>query len=86
MNWQATRLDDYSPPIVRKMRRWTMVGRERILNDDELALIWRAAGAGGQFGAIVRLCLLTAQRRAKVTTMRWADLSDGVWTIATAPG
>ena len=62
-----------------------MVGRERILNDDELALIWRAAEAGGQFGAIVRLCLLTAQRRAKITTMRWADLSDGVWTIATAP-
>ena len=84
MNWQAIRLDDYSPPIVRKMRRSKLIGRERILNDEELGLIWQAAEDGGQFGAIVRVCLLTAQRRAKVTTMRWADVSEGVWTIATA--
>jgi integrase len=28
--------------------------------------------------------LLTGQRREKVATMRWADVVDGVWTIATA--
>ena len=34
------------------------------------------------FGAMVRIALLTAQRREKVATMRWADISsDGEWTI-----
>ena len=27
------------------------------------------------------MLLLTAQRREKVTTMRWDDVIDGVWTI-----
>jgi integrase len=36
------------------------------------------------FGALIRLLLLTAQRREKVVTMRWRDISmDGVWTIPT---
>jgi integrase len=38
------------------------------------------------FGALIRLLLLTAQRREKILTMRWSDISpDGVWTIPTAP-
>ena len=41
-----------------------------------------AAEANGTFGALVRLLLLTAQRREKVVTMRPSDLSpDGVWQI-----
>ena len=31
---------------------------------------------------IIRLCLLTAQRRTKVAAMRWQDITlDGEWTI-----
>jgi integrase len=30
---------------------------------------------------LVKMLLLTAQRREKVTTMRWDDVIDGVWTI-----
>ena len=31
---------------------------------------------------MIRLALLTAQRREKVASMRWADVSvDGVWTV-----
>jgi integrase len=34
---------------------------------------------------MVRLLLLTGQRREKVATMKWADISlDGTWTIDTA--
>ena len=36
------------------------------LSDDELRRVWSAAGEMGQFGAFVRLLLLTAQRRDKV--------------------
>jgi integrase len=84
MNWFATRHDDYTPPIVRGMRRQSQgaQARARILTDDELRAIWHAAEANGTFGAIVRLCLLTAQRRTKVAGMRWADITiDGEWTI-----
>ncbi len=84
MNWFATRHDDYMPPIVRGMRRQNpgAQARARILDDDEIRPIWKAAEANGTFGAIVRMCLLTAQRRRKVAAMRWADISvDGEWTI-----
>ena len=84
-NWYAARKDDYTPPIVRGMRRQDpkAQARARILSDDEIRLIWKAAEANGAFGAIIRLCLLTGQRRTKVTTMKWSDLSiDGEWTIA----
>jgi integrase len=84
MNWFATRHDDYQPPIIRGMRRQNPKEqvRERILADDEIRAIWKAAEANGTFGAFVRIALLTAQRRAKIMTMRWADISDdGEWTI-----
>ena len=85
MNWFATRNDDYRPPVVRGMRRQDQKqqSRARVLNDDEIRAIWKAAGDAGRFGAILRLCILTAQRRTKVSAMKWADISlDGVWTIA----
>jgi integrase len=84
-NWFASRDDSYVSPFVRGMRRHANAARARILTDDELRLIWKQAEVNGQFGAIIRLLLLTGQRREKVATMRWADISlDGVWTIPTA--
>ncbi len=88
MNWFATRHDDYVPPIVRGMRRQNprAQARARILDDDELQAIWRAAEASGTFGAIIRLALLTAQRSRKVVRMKWTDLDDNdVWTIPREP-
>lgn len=87
-NWFATRHDDYNPPIVRGMRRQlpSEQARERILSDDEIRVIWKAAEDNGTFGAMVRLCLLTAQRRTKVVSMRWSDIDDwGEWTIPREP-
>ena len=83
--WFATRHDDYNPPIVKGMKRQKAAGRTRVLDDDELTAIWRAANdQGGAFAGIVRLCLLSAQRSRKVATMRWEDLDldAGVWTVA----
>jgi integrase len=81
-NWFATRNDNYVPPFARGMRRQAPTKRERILTDDELRAVWRQAEKAGTFGAIVRMALLTAQRREKVASMRWADISGGVWTVA----
>ena len=57
--------------------------RERVLSDDELAAIWRATDGAGPFNGIVRLLVLTGQRREEVAGMTWAELSDdfSTWTI-----
>jgi integrase len=83
-NWYASRHDDYRTPLVKGMRRSkpSERARERILSDDELRAVWKAAEANGTFGAFLRVLLLTGQRRDKVATMKWADVAiDGTWTI-----
>ena len=58
--------------------------RERVLNDDEIGEIWRAAGhAAPPYGTIIRLLILTGQRRGEVAGMNWLELSDdlSIWTI-----
>ena len=58
--------------------------RDRILTDDELREVWHAAGAlDWPFGPIVRLLILTGQRRGEVTDMRWSevDIEKRTWTI-----
>lgn len=82
MNWQAARLDEYVSPIVRGMGRTKPAERKRILDDDEIRTIW--PHLTDTFGALVKLLLLTDQRRQKVASIRWPDISiDGVWTIPT---
>ena len=54
--------------------------RSRILTDDEIKAVWEAAD--GTFGDMVKILLLTGQRREKVASMRWQDVSiDGEWTM-----
>lgn len=58
--------------------------RDRVLTDEEAAAIWRAAGeAAHPFGAIVRLLMITGQRREEVAGMTWAEISENLatWTI-----
>ncbi len=58
--------------------------RDRVLSDDELAIIWRAASETPlPFGAIVRLLILTGQRVQEVAGLRWSEISDdfSTWTI-----
>jgi integrase len=84
MIWQQGRTDHYVCPIVRAMRKnKNGKGRDRILNDDELRSVWKACDSVEVVGVFVKLLLLTAQRRDKVATMKWADLFDGTWIIAT---
>ena len=60
----------------------TEMSRDRVLDSDELRLVWRAAeDIGFPFGPIVKLLILTAQGRGEVGGMEWEDLEKGIWTI-----
>ena len=55
------------------------VRRDRVLDDEELKEVWRAAGTvGGAFGAGVRLLILTGARRDEIFGARRSELTaDG---------
>jgi integrase len=83
-NWHAARTDDYVSPVARGMHRTNGAERKRkrILTNEELRALWRACDESGTFGALAKVLLLTAQRREKVVTMRWTDIDDDTWEIA----
>jgi integrase len=81
MQWWQARDDDYTSPIVKGMNRAKPQARERILNDNEIRRLWAACDESGSYGAMVKLLLLTAQRREKVATMRWDDIVGDQWII-----
>lgn len=59
--------------------------RDRVVSDAELRNVWQAADKiTGPFGKLVKLLILTGQRRDEVAGMRWAelDLDARLWTIA----
>src|SRR5215831_7823799 len=87
MSWYATRHRSYVPPLVKGMRRTDSAKKERdrVLNDDELRLVWGVAGQQRTYGALVRMLLLTAQRLDKVLTMKWTDISPLKWPSNTPP-
>jgi integrase len=58
--------------------------RERVLSDDEIREIWCAAGdAAAPYGTIIRLLILTGQRRGEVAGMNWGEVTDDLttWTM-----
>lgn len=58
--------------------------RDRYLDDDELGRVWAAAEKiGWPFGPVIKLLILTGQRRQEVAGMKWAeiDLDRRLWTI-----
>jgi integrase len=58
--------------------------RDRVLGEAELGAAWAACDAvGWPFGPLVRLLILTGQRRNEVAGMRWRDLDleQRVWTL-----
>jgi integrase len=56
--------------------------KDRVLSDDELRLVWIAAGNLGEtFGAVVRTLILTLQRRGEVAGMTRKELNGNAWTI-----
>jgi integrase len=81
LNWYAGRDDDFTVPRLKGLKRATGRGRDRVLQDDEIRAVWKAAETNGVFGAVVRFLLLTGQRRGDVYGMTWTELDKDVWTI-----
>ena len=54
--------------------------RERALSDAELVKVWEAT-SDNHYGAIVRLLVLTGQRRNEFAGMRWAELDRKAKTL-----
>lgn len=69
-------------PVVGTRKAVDEIARDRVLTDEELTLIWRHAGEG-DFSAIVRLLILTGQRREEVAAMTWeeVDFDGATWRI-----
>jgi integrase len=58
--------------------------RERVLSDDDLASVLKAASeTSAPYGHIVRMLALTGQRRDEVASMTWAEVSADLstWTL-----
>jgi len=63
----------------------SLASASRLLADEEIRAVVNAAKEAATFGTIVQVLLLTAQRREKVATMKWTDIVDGEWRIASEP-
>ncbi|GJD73128.1 tyrosine-type recombinase/integrase [Methylobacterium goesingense] len=71
-----------SNPVVGTRKPHREESRQRVLKPEEIKAILGALPVG-DFGRIVRLLLLTAQRRDEVADMPWAelDLATGLWSL-----
>jgi integrase len=83
-SWHAIRSDDFRSPIVPGMARRKPEERERarVLTDDELRAVWRAAEAfSSPWSQFIRYLLLTAARRTEASAMTWNELQGDLWVI-----
>jgi integrase len=60
--------------------------RERVLSPVELRAIWQAtaptqANHGDLFEGIIKVLMLTGQRRDEVAGMRWSEIDGATWTL-----
>jgi integrase len=82
--WAAKRGALHTNPFAALPVRKGIAKRERVLSDIEIGEIWRAAGeASMPFGPVIRLLILTGQRRGEVAGMAWRELSDDltIWSL-----
>jgi integrase len=76
-NWAIREgLDIPANPVLGTNRPTEPKSRERVLTDPELRAIWRAC-SDDDYGRIVRLLILTAQRRDEIGGLRWAEIAAG---------
>jgi integrase len=84
MNWHVSRSDTFRSPVVRGMARTSpkQRRRQRVLSDEELRAVWRAAEASHTaFSCLVQFLLLTATRRNEAARMRRGEVSGDEWTV-----
>jgi integrase len=85
-NWWALRDENFVPPLVRGMGRHSTAAhaRSRILDDNEIRRIWKAAESVGVLGPLLKFLLLTGARKSEAGAMTWDEVVDGIWTLPAA--
>jgi integrase len=65
------------------MKLDAVASRERVLSDEELVAVWVATKDPSAYNAIVRMLILTGQRREEVAGMTWGEIAPDLstWTI-----
>ncbi|MGO9401561.1 MAG: tyrosine-type recombinase/integrase [Xanthobacteraceae bacterium] len=86
LSWYAERDDQYNLTAafvrVRPRANQKERARTRVLSDEEIRIIWPVLGHTGTFGALVKMLLLTGQRRDEVANMTHTEIdNDGIWVI-----
>jgi len=73
-------------PVIGTSKPGKETARTRVLSPDELKNIWKATGDLGDYESIIRLLLLTGQRRDEVGGLRWSeiDFDRSLWTLPAA--
>jgi integrase len=70
-------------PVVGTNKQSKAKSRDRVLTDDELVAVWTVAPAS-DFGRIVKLLVLTGQRRDEIAALQRAEIGDGVLALPAA--
>ncbi|MEI6537771.1 MAG: site-specific integrase, partial [Verrucomicrobiaceae bacterium] len=81
-NWAIMQGVADQNPVIGTGKVTKEVSRDRVLSDAELAMVWQQAG-DGDYGRVIRLLILTGQRREEVAAMPWPEINfkDKVWSI-----
>jgi len=82
--WALSRGDIDRSPLEGVEAPPAVESRDRVMNDDELALAWQSAeDIGSPFLGFYRLLILTGQRREEVAGLHWAELDRATmtWTL-----
>lgn len=82
--WAMREGDIEANPVVATRKAAEEKSRDRVLTVRELVAVWFACG-DDSFGRVVRLLILTGQRRSEVGAMRWSELDltpeKAVWSL-----
>ena len=84
LSWLVERRRISQNPCIAVHRPPTLPARDRVLTNPELVKFWRAADAERrEFGALLKLLLLTGARLNEVARMRRPELSEdgAIWTM-----
>jgi integrase len=69
-------------PVVGAFKPERPASRDRVLDNAELAAIWKSVDEF-DYGKVVRLLILTGCRRSEIAGMRWSEFNDDMstWTL-----
>ena len=73
--WMIERQIIEANPCTGIKRKANGGGRERVLSMEELAVLWRATGSNSDYDRILRLLMLTGQRREEIGDLEWPEIN-----------